>query len=147
MVRALRLLVREPENAWLALHIGWFIIAARRKLARQTLPQFITGLRRPGIFRIPHASAERVVRFRNWWLSRPALQSCNTCYVRAMTLYRFLDAPDRELRLHMGIEMRESLDERLRGHAWISLRGKLVEGPEAVEQGRIYEIALPTAAP
>lgn len=147
MVKALRLLVREPANAWLALHIGWFIVWARRRLARQALPQFIADLRRRGIVRVPHASADRVIRFRNWWLNRPALQKCNTCYVRAMTLYRFLDAQDDDLRLHIGIETRENTSERLRGHAWISLAGRMIEGPEAVAQGRIREIALPRAIP
>jgi hypothetical protein len=142
MVKALRLLIREPANAWLALHIGLFIVSARRRLARQTLPQFVAGLRRRRLIRVPRASSEQIVRFRNWWLNRPPLQKCNTCYVRAMTLYRFLDAPDRDIRFHIGIEMRERPDERLRGHAWISLGGTMLEGPEAVAEGRIREIAF-----
>jgi len=143
MVKALRLLFTEPANAWLALHIGYFIISAKRKLARQSLPEFIAGLRRRSFVPAPQASAERVVRFRNWWLNRSQLQNFNTCYVRAMTLYRFLDAPDKDLRLHIGIETRERAGERLRGHSWVSLDGRMIEGPEAVAQGRIREIALP----
>jgi hypothetical protein len=140
MVKALRFVLREPANAWLALNIGVFILSAHRRLARQSVPRFISGLRRNGIVRIPRAPRERIVRFRNWWLQKPALRKCDTCYVRAMTLYRFLDAPDCDLALHIGIETRENTNERLRGHAWISLGGELLEGPQAVAQGRIREI-------
>jgi len=146
MVRALRLAIRDPQSAWLAMHIGLFIVCARRRLARQSLPQFIATLRHRGFMRVPRASSERIVGFRSWWLRLPALQKCDTCYVRAMTLYRFLDAPDRDLQLHIGIEKRESDGERLRGHAWVSLADAVIEGPAAVLEGRIREIALPRSS-
>lgn len=142
MVRALRLLVRDPRSVWLALHIGLFIVGAPRKLAKSSLPQFVQRLRRRGVLRAPRAPWERIVWFRTWWLSLAPLRKMDTCYVRAMTLYRFLDAPDRDLRLHIGIEKRECTRERLRGHAWVSLADKTIEGPPAVLEGRIREIPL-----
>lgn len=146
MVRAIRFLAREPRNVYLALHIGLFIMSAHRRMARQTLPEFIAGLRRRSFPSAPRVSSERVVRIRNAWLRQPWLRKCDTCYVRAMTLYRFLDAPDQRVRLHLGIEKRERTDERLRGHAWVSLDERMLEGPEAVARGRIREIPVPAAA-
>ena len=146
MVKAIRFLTREPANMYLALHIGLFIMSAQRRMARQTLPEFIAGLRRRSFPRVPRVSCDRVVHVRNAWLRQRWLRKCDTCYVRAMTLYRFLDVPDASVRLHLGIETRERPDERLRGHAWVSLDQRMLEGPEAVAQGRIREIPVPAAA-
>lgn len=143
MVKLVRFLLREPANAYLTAHIGLFIMFAQRRMARQTLPQFIAGLRATGFPNVPRASSERVVRIRNAWLRQRWLQKCDTCYVRAMTLYRFLDAPGRSVRLHLGIETREHREERLHGHAWVSLDKQMLEGPPAVVEGRIREIPLP----
>jgi hypothetical protein len=91
---------------------------------------------------IAHA---RIARFRDAWLALPGLRRRNTCYIRALTLYRFLDPGEHRVRVHLGIEEPSSPDQRLHGHAWISIDGRPFEAPEAVLERRIREVPLPLA--
>lgn len=131
--------VQEPGDLPLCLYIAAFIAGAPRAIASQNLPAFIARLRTHA----PKARAERIVRLRSFVLSRPMFGRANTCYVRALTLYRFLDADENALRVHFGIERREHAGERLHGHAWVTLDGEMLEGPPAVREGRIREIPIP----
>ena len=110
------------------------------KIAR--VERLLEGLRRS---RWPRASQERVARLRGWWLWK-RFGDRNTCYVRALTMYRFLGAPQEQLQLHMGIEELAATHDRLHGHAWVSVGGTVIEGPEAALAGRVREIPLPQGA-
>jgi hypothetical protein len=121
------------------LHIAAFILRAPRSIASNDLRSFIASLRGG---RVPRAHKERIVRLRTFLLGKRLFARANTCYVRALTLYRFLDAPDADVRVHLGIEHRGDARERLRGHAWVSLAGAIIEGPPVAFEGRVHEIPL-----
>ena len=138
MVRQLRALIRHPHDLVLLPAIGIFIARLPQRIERaQSLPHLLRELRNS---RTPRASQARIVRLRGWWMWK-RFGAMNTCYGRALTLYRFLDAPDEAIELHMGIETREG-SERLHGHAWVTVSGSIVEGPDEVLQGRVREVAL-----
>jgi hypothetical protein len=140
MVRRIARLLLHPRDAWLALHIGIAIAVLPRWIAAHDLRD-MHRLRRSRL-PLPRAAYARIAWFRAWWLQQALFRARDTCYVRALVLYRFLDAPDADVRLHLGIEARTSAEDRLRGHAWVSVRGAVVEAPPAVQEGRIREIAL-----
>ncbi len=139
VVRRLRAIFREPGDLLLCLHIAAFIVLAPRLIAAQDLRAFIKRLRHD---RIPRAPQERIVRLRSFLLARRIFARADTCYVRALTLYRYLDAPSADLGVHFGVEHRVDGNERLRGHAWVSRNGSIIEGPPAAIEGRIREIPL-----
>lgn len=142
MVRGALALLARPRDAWLLLHIGASIALTPAWVARANLRD-ARALRTSRLgLPLPRADCERIFRLRSWWLRRPLFRRFDTCYVRAIVLYRFLQAADDDVRLHFGIETREHVHERLRGHAWVSLRGRVVEAPSAVSAGRIREIDL-----
>ncbi len=73
---------------------------------------------------------------RAFWLLR-FFGRHNTCYIRAMTLYRYLDTESERLRLHLGVERRDDPAERLRGHAWVSLDGTIWRAPKQHSRGAL----------
>ena len=139
----LRAAVRSLGDAALAARIALFVVRAPHELERADLPSYLRALRRaqrpPS--RDREASQQRVVRLRNGVLALPRLWRRNTCYVRALVLYRFLDAGDADVRLHLGVEER-GRGEHLHGHAWVSVNGDVVEGPEGVLLERLQEIPV-----
>ena len=142
MVRAFRRLVRRPGDIPLLATIGWFVATLPKRIERAPdVEQLLRDLRGA---KWPRASQERVARLRGWWLWK-RFGDRNTCYVRALTMYRFLDAPPDQLRLHMGIEESDASHDRLHGHAWVSVAGRIVEGPEQALAGRVREIPLAQA--
>lgn len=134
-----RTIFREHGDVLLCMHIAAFIFRAPRLIARQDLRTFIQRLRND---RAPRATQERIVRLRTFLLGCGIFATANTCYVRALTLYRFLDAPSADLTVHFGVEHRTNGKERLRGHAWVSCGNTIIEGPPAALEGRIREIPL-----
>ena len=142
MVKGALRLLRRPQDTWLLLHIGASIALAPAWIARANLrdPACLrkSALRVP----LPRAEHERILWLRSWWLNLPLFRRFNTCYVRALVLYRFLNGDDEDVKLHFGIEKRETLEERLRGHAWVTLNGTALEAPPPVYEGRIREIEL-----
>jgi Transglutaminase-like superfamily len=140
---ALRAAVRGPADFVLAARIAAFVVAAPRELARADVASYLEDLRRAPR---PHAgdrdaSQQRVVRLRNGVLSLPWFWRRNNCYVRALVLCRFLDAGSGVVRIHIGIEQRET-DAHLHGHAWVTVDAKLIEGPEGVLLERLREIPV-----
>ena len=131
-------IIGGPRNSALFLHVGWFIASAPAKMARRELSSFVRGLRE-GVY--PRAGRETLRRISAFWLVR-VFPKHNTCYVRSMLLYRFLDVSGSRLRLHLGIEHRADARERLRGHAWVSNDGVIIDGPPVVHAGAIREIVL-----
>jgi hypothetical protein len=139
----LRAAIRTPGDAALALRIAFFALRAPRELERADVPSYLDTLRRAERPQSAdrETSQRRIVRLRNGVLALPRLWRRNNCYLRALVLYRFLDAPDGDVRLHLGIEERESA-EHLHGHAWVTVDGEVVEGPEGVLLERLREIPV-----
>lgn len=119
---------------WLA--VGHFILRAPARLARTPLPAFLARLaaqpRRGAGFGEVHCLS-RI------WLRLPGLRSADTCYLRSLVLFRFIDPGDGDLCLHFGIDEPRP-GERLHGHAWVSLRGKPLNPPPSMPESRFREI-------
>ncbi len=139
-----RAFVRRPDDLWLALQIGYFMWRVPALLRRRNLRSFLADLRecrRPAAPSIEQ-SQERIARLRALNLRLPFLRSRDNCYVRALTLYRFLDAGDQPVKIHFGIEEQPNPHERLRGHAWISVGGQHFDAPDEIFNVRIKEVPL-----
>jgi hypothetical protein len=138
-VQVLQGTIKRPEDIPLALQIGVFILALPHKLSRSDLPRLMDEIRyspRPK----GSVDLERISRLRRPWLWLPILNARNTCYVRAMTLYRFLDPREGDLRIHFAVEPGRNPEDRLRGHAWVTVDGEVLEEPVHVLAGRLREI-------
>jgi hypothetical protein len=138
----LRSAVRSPADAALAARIALFAITAPHHLERTDVESYLKRLRRQSRPRAidVRGSRERIVRLRNGVLGMPWIWRRNTCYLRALVLYRFLDG-DGEPQLHVGVEEDRSTD-RLHGHAWVSVGGEVIEGPDGVVLDRVREIPM-----
>ncbi len=137
--------VRKPSDLAVMVRVGWFVLRLPDDVERSHLGKFLehlaTASRPPSP--TPLESAERIVLLRQPWLRIPGLRSRDTCYVRAMTLYRFLDAHGHEARLHVGAEWHDKPGGVLHGHAWVTLDGQILEGPpEADAHDRLQLISL-----
>ena len=139
----LRSAIRQPSDIGWLIRIALFIVRAPRDLAHTDVATFVERLRtgpRPKASDL-RAGTERVKRLRGACLGMPALWRRDSCYVRALTLYRFLDPGTREVNLHFGVELPDAGQQRLHGHAWVTADREILEGPDAVLAGRIRELA------
>jgi hypothetical protein len=141
LLRAVKLMGRPRELA-LALRIGCFLWTIPRELEKQPVPRLLERLRAASRPRAsdPETSLARIARLRHVWLRLPRLRAHDTCYTRAFTLYRFIDPCGGALRIHLGVEPGIDPGDRLRGHAWVTLDGRILEPPPAVAAGRVREI-------
>lgn len=141
--------IREPADVLLAVQMGLFVWRAPAALRSQHLAVYLRRLRRHrGAARRDLAAAHaRIVRIRQAWLWMPFFRNRDSCYVRALALYRFLEAGDLPVRLHFGIEEPRAPGERLHGHAWVSVGDQFFEGPPVFAEGRLREIPLPQHLP
>lgn len=133
--------LRQPADLWWLLRIGLFLWRAPRQLERTALPRFLEQIAReprPPCSSIT-ASVERVGRLQGFWLRRSFFRSRNTCYMRALTAFRFLDAAGQRLRIHFVVEPL-SADGRRRGHAWISVANQPLFVPEGLRLDAVREI-------
>ena len=123
--------VRAASDVPWLLRTGWFLLRLPNDVERSHLDAFLTTIEHAPRPRAadPAKGAERVARLRWPWLRIPGLRSRDTCYVRALTLYRFLDPGDHEVALQMGVEWFDRPGGVLRGHAWVTLDGGVLEGP------------------
>ncbi len=139
-----RRIIRQPSDVGLALHICWFMWRAPSLLRESNLRTFLAGLR--GLSRPAAtdalASRERILRLRALCLRVPLLRSRDNCYIRAFTLYRFLETGDHPVTIHFGIEEDPDPRKRLRGHAWVSVDGHFFEGPPEAQSARIKLVPL-----
>ena len=140
MVNTVLRLATRPKEAVLALHMAAFIARLPNLLAQSDLPTLLRRVREER--HVPRASFETIRVIRGICLRVAPLANRNTCYVRALTLYRYVDAPDAELALHLGIEHRDAAHTRLHGHAWVTRNGSILEAPASVTDGKIFEIPL-----
>lgn len=143
LARVLRRTFRRPADVWLTLRIGWFVWRAPSDLAGRDLPSFLHRLRRARRPTAPDpASAyERVARLRQPWLRLPGWRDRNTCYVRALTLYRFLDPGEGDIELHLAVEDGYDAGDRLHGHAWVSVDSVTFEDRPTTTR-RLLPVAL-----
>jgi hypothetical protein len=134
---------RSPSDLVLTIRIGLFVLRLPSELGKRDVTTFLRELRaapRPSA-RDVDASVERIRRIAAAVLSLPRFWHWNTCYVRALILYRFVDARDREMQLHLGIEQRGP-EERLHGHAWLTLAGEVLEAPAEGSLATLREVPL-----
>jgi hypothetical protein len=139
--------IRSPGDAVLTLRVALFVVHLPRTLGRRDVGSFLRELRalpRPAAPDV-QSSVARVRRISRAVLSLPRFWRWDTCYVRALILYRFVDAKESEMRLHFGIEQR-GRDERLHGHAWLTLAGELLEAPADVMLANVREMPLEVSA-
>ena len=137
--------VRAASDVPWLLRIGWFVLRLPTDVERTHLEGFLANLARAPrpAAADPLTGAERVARLRRPWLRLPGLRSRDTCYVRALTLYRFLDPGAHDVQLRMGVEWHDRPGGVLRGHAWVTLDGQVLEGPpEADAHGRLQLVEL-----
>jgi hypothetical protein len=137
---------RSPHDLMLAARIGWFVRHMPADLARRDLTTFLRQLRgssgnQPRDYDEVRAHAAHIRRIAMAVLSLPGFWRWNTCYVRALVIYRFLPAGENNVLLHIGIEQRGPQRE-LHGHAWLTLGDELVEAPDDVMLGSLREIPL-----
>jgi hypothetical protein len=136
--------VHSPADALLFVQICTFMARLPALVRGTDVPTFfdrIATAPRPKA-RSFEAGYRRISRLRDAALTMPRLWKRNTCYLRAVTLYRFLDAGGRRMRVHFGVEQPPSPQERLRGHAWISIDDAVFEAPDAVHLRRVHEVPL-----
>jgi hypothetical protein len=132
------------RDAALFLRIGWFIARAPVDMEKLDLPAFIESLGTGGrpSAADPWSGRWLIVRLRTIWLRLPYFRARNTCYVRALVLYRFLDPGPHHVGVHVGVEPPRAQGDRLRGHAWVTVDGEVLEGPPEVIAGRVREVRL-----
>jgi hypothetical protein len=142
MLDRLRRKFRRPSDLVLGLRIGLFMWTVPRLLARDDVPAALGRIRARSRPRAPDADAalERIIRLRRMWFRIPALAPFNTCFTRALTLYRFLDAPGRDVRIHFVLEQPRWPGDRLHSHAWVSLDGRVLEEPDLGEKEGVTEM-------
>jgi hypothetical protein len=120
---------------WLA--VGHFILRAPARLARTELPVFLARVAAQ-----PRDGSDfpRVARLTRRWLRLPGLRSRDNCYLRSLVLFRFLNSKGGNLCLLFGVDEPRDADERLHGHAWVSLDGQPLNPPGTLAEGRLREI-------
>ena len=127
--------LKDLHELPLMLNIGFFVLTVPSELSKVDLMEFLHALRRA---QRAHghsvAGFEEVVRLRQFWLNLPVLRWRDTCYVRALTLYRFLDCERGDLKIHFGVEPDVGPRGRLKGHAWVTLNGHVLEERAVLER-------------
>jgi hypothetical protein len=137
-----RNIFRQPGDVALTVRIGWCLWRLPRRLERGELPALLADLRaapRPAAAD-PAAAGQRIARLRQQWWRLPAFRRRNTCYMRALVLYRFLDPGTRPMRIHFGVTPGADPLDRLHGHAWVTVDGEIFEAPAPVLAGNVREI-------
>jgi hypothetical protein len=120
---------------WLA--VGHFILRAPARLARTDLQMFLARVAAQ-----PRAAADfvRVARISRRWLRQPGLRARNTCYLRSLVLFRFVNPQNGDLCLHFGVDEPVATDTRPHGHSWVTLDGVPWNAPGSLAEGRLREI-------
>ena len=140
---------KTPGDVVLSLRIAWFMWRLPGRMRALTVPQLLDSIRampRSGTG-VLEADVERIRRLRGMWFGLPALAPYNTCFMRALTTYRFLDPGNGAMRFLMVIEPGRAADDRLRSHAWVTLDGKVVEEVDMTGAGVTHGLYSHPRAP
>jgi hypothetical protein len=124
-------MIQRPGDILLSLELAYFIWRVPEWLDRMPLPQLLQRLQhapRPASADLS-SSLERVKRLGGPWFKLPAFRSRNTCYLRALMFYRFLDAGGKPMQIHFLVEPGHTSGDRLRGHAWVTIGREIIEPP------------------
>jgi len=116
---------------WLA--VGHFIARAPARLARTQLPVFLARVAaqtRGG------SDFKRVSRLARRWLRLPGWRARDTCYLRSLVLFRFVNPAGGDLCLHFGVDEPGDAGERLHGHAWVSPQRTGAESAGIIRGGK-----------
>jgi hypothetical protein len=138
LLSGIRRTFQDSGDVALAGRMGFFLLLIARRLDKMPLSELLKEMDENKGMTV--RGVERIARLRQAWLASPFLSARNTCYVRAMTLYRFLDSGSKVKRIHFGVEPGVSATDRLHGHAWVTLDSELLEAPEPVLAGRVREL-------
>ena len=124
-------LIQEPGDCKLALQLAYFIWRVPDWLDRMPLPQLLRDLdaAAPQSPRSLDLSLERIRRLSRPWFKLPMLRNHNSCYLRALMFYRFLDRQAAPKRIYFVVEPPRARGERMRGHAWVTVGDELIEPP------------------
>ncbi len=126
----------------LAMRMGWFLWRMPG-LNEHSLPGFLGRI--AGDTKGRSAKVGRIKRWRTRWLRVPGLRGRDTCYTRAVVMFRFLQA-DGAVRFHLGTEDPRFAGDCVHGHAWVTVDGRELEPlPDPIRQ-RVRELyAFPPA--
>ena len=132
----------QPGDFLLCARIGRFMWQVSDRLEQTSLPDFLAGLEHGGGLHGPDmaANTKRIARLRQAWLNLDRYASRNTCYIRALTLFRFLAPQSGSLHIHFGVNPGDNPGDRVHGHAWVSWNGRVLEAPEPVQRGVVEEL-------
>lgn len=133
---------RQPGDVALCARIGRFMWRVEHELEHTSLPDYLADLEHRGGLAGPDVVADtaRIARLRQAWLNLDRFASRNTCYIRALTLFRFLAPEQGRLCIHFGVNPGDDPGDRVHGHAWVSWNGTVLEAPEPVQRGIVDEL-------
>ena len=142
LFRRLSRMFKTPGDILLTIRIGLFVFRLPRATQKSDLPSLLKKFRQAsGPLAVDlDTGVARIARLRQPWFRLPYLGTRNTCYVRALTLYRFLNIPGSSIKIHFGVEPPRIPGEHTRGHAWVTANGKMLEPPDPVVSGRVKEL-------
>ncbi len=140
-------MIKQPADVILFWRIGWFLWRAPSWLDRSSLPslleKFRSAKRPPSID--PQTGIDRIERLSKPWLRRSFFRARNTCYLRSLMMFRYLDARDHDLRINFVVEPALIAGDRLKGHAWVTIDGNIIQStaPDIIERTRRLYIYPP----
>lgn len=131
-------MIRQPSDVILFWRLGYFIWSAPGRLNRSSLPTLLKNYRsspRPKAID-PNAAIDRINRLSQPWLRRSFFRARNTCYLRSLIMYRYLDPAGHDLRINFVVEPAINPGDRLKGHAWVTIDGAILEStaPDIIER-------------
>jgi hypothetical protein len=111
------------------MQIGLFIWRLPRELESRPLNQVLAKMRGARRVRAEDVDAgvRRIAKIRRRWLRLRFWTGRNTCYTRALVMFRFVDPNGGVLEFHLGAEPARVAGANIHGHAWVTLNGLVLE--------------------
>jgi hypothetical protein len=140
--QALRRTLVHPGDLLFAVQLGYFIWRAPHWLATMSLPNLLGKLSSAPRPAAPStaASLERIIRLSQIWFKLTPLRAHNTCYLRALTIYRFLYTQEGVAQIHFAVEPARTAEDHIRGHAWVTVDELIIEPPPQTVAARARAI-------
>lgn len=149
--RRLRHAIRQPRDLIYALRLGVFIARLPRRVATHSLPALLESMHGQRVLpaRNVDEGVERLARLGAVWTGLPVFRGHQNCYVRAMYTFRFLAVNGASKRIHFLVEPGESPGAHPKGHAWVTVDGRILDTEVAHLAQRCREIYSfpPSSAP